>query len=126
MADGYHRNRTVFEDISDSVSIDALTSTVTPVAAKARETIFVQRVMATVMGAGVAGSTWTVTDTNGTVLMADLSADVEGELAPVDLGANGRGLKEGEGLLISVDPSSGSSGIVTWEGYRKRTGVGAA
>ena len=82
--------------------------------------------MATVMGAGVAGSTWTVTDTNGTVLMADLSADVEGELAPVDLGANGRGLKEGEGLLISVDPSSGSSGIVTWEGYRKRTGVGAA
>ncbi len=123
MADGYRQLRTFFEDVSGSVSITELTDAETPVAAKDLVTIFVQRIHWDVVSPGADGAAWQVTDSNGTVLTADLPADVAGHFER-DLTAPGRPCKEGEGLVVTADPNT--SGIVTWEAYRKLTGVGAA
>lgn len=122
MADGYERLREIHENISGSVSIDSTTTTQTPWSERAFYTIFIQSVSADIVSAGAASTKWRITDTNGSVVMADIPADVEGPVVR-DLLALGRALKEGEGLVVECD--AGASGIVSWEGYRKLTGVGA-
>lgn len=123
MADGYEQLQRFFENISGTVAIDSTTTTVTPLTGRTLDTICLQRLIVGIVSAGSPNTKWTVTDTNGSVITANFSADTEGSVSR-DLSAQGRALKEGEGLQIVCDP--GASGLVTWEGYRKRTGVGAA
>ena len=123
MADGYAQLRTFFQDISGSVSMDSVTADVTPIAPKPLETIFIQRLSVDVTAASASvGAQWVVSDTNATPLTAPFLADAVGS-TPRDFLAVGRALKEGEGLKITAD--LGAIGIVTWQGYRKLTGIGA-
>jgi len=124
MSDGYVRLRRFFEDISGTVAMDSTTGDTVAKAGRPLDTIYVQRIVASIVSAGVAGSVWRITDTDGSILLSDLPADEAKEIER-DLGATGRACKEGEGLVITADPP-GATGLISWDGYRKRTGVGAA
>ncbi len=125
MSEAYLQRRRFFEDISGTVTIDPLATDTVLKAGKALDTIYLQVVKISLVTAGQMGSIWRISDTNGAVVLSDIPVEAVGEIAPYDLGATGRALGEGEGLILTAEPP-GAVGLVTWDGYRKRTGVGAA
>lgn len=130
MSDRYSRLRQSYEDISGSVAVD-ITDTepvVVPVNGSSnglQQTIFVQRGTMTVQNSGAPGTTWTLADSEGAAVSEDYPVDADNPASiAFDFGATGRPLTEGAAFQL-VCSAPGAGGLVTFEGYRKLTGVGA-
>jgi hypothetical protein len=122
--DAYGKNRAVYSDISGSVALTAAsTSQNLTAVAKTNETIFIQKFHIEVT-TGVASKTWTIDDTGTPFVLSgpyDVSAVTHFDR---DYGPQGVPLTVAKELHVTIS-AAGSAGTITWEGYRKRTAVGA-
>lgn len=124
MSDAYLRQREFYQDISGSLIVSTAAVTQDLIADKASETIFLQKAHVHITGASA--KTWDLKDKAGTPI--ELAGPFDGTNDGVhydqDFGARGVPLTEGKGLQLVIS-AAGAAGIVTWEGYRKRTAGGA-
>lgn len=123
--DTYRRNRVYYQDISGTLSVVAATDDTTLVTnGKVNDSIFIQKLHIEVT-AGAAGRTWTFKDSAGTpvniVPSVDASAIAHFDF---DFGPNGVPCTAAKDFLLDVS-SAGAAGWISWEGYQKRTVVGA-
>ena len=127
MTDAYLRRRHFYEDISGSLVIAAATDDTTVVAAKASQTIYVQRVhfVVTTLSA-TTGSAWNLQDDNGTPrVLTDAISTVFTGAFDRDYGPEGLPATEGKGLVVNI-AATGAVGLIQWEGYRRLTATVAA
>lgn len=124
MSDAYSRLREFYQDISGSVVLTTAAVTQDLIADKASETIFLQKVHAHVTTGSA--KTWDIKDKNGTPveIAGPFDTTTDGSHFDQDFGARGIPLTEGKGLQAVIS-AAGAAGIITWEGYRKRTAGGA-
>ncbi len=131
MSDGYLRQRQFYEDISGTLTVDSQDTD--PVAVPLNtsrdalfQTIFVQRGTITILSPGVPGTTWTLGDDQAGFITQDYPVGVDDPVEiPFDFGAIGRPITEGAAFIIATS-APGAGGLMSFEGYRKLTGVGAS
>lgn len=118
----YYRNQQLYGYNGGSLKVatDATTSTLRTVQ-DANHTIFLQRVHIEVTG-GSSGKTWSITDSDGTVVAGPFDVATAPTSIDVDFGENGFGLVQGKDLKLSIS-AAGAGGEVTWEAYQKLTAV---
>lgn len=126
MAGDYLWYRKFYQDISGSLNITSSTDDTTLVTDKTPDTIYLQKAHIQITGAS-GGKTWQLVDSAGTPVQitGPFPTDTDGSHYDMDFGAKGTPLTEGKNLVLDVS-ATGAAGIVTWEGYQKRTAVVAA
>ena len=122
-ASGFRKH---YQKISGNLIVATTTDDTTIVAAVTNHTIYLQKVYVSITGAS-AGKTWTLDDNAGTPrqLAGPWPTDTDGSHFEADYGSEGVPCTQGQALLFNVS-ATGAAGVVTWEGYIKRTGVAAA
>jgi uncharacterized protein YkwD len=121
----YNKNLTQYENVSvDTLLAAADNLSATPrslVAAKANETIFVQKVCVSVFTDNAATQTLQSITTNEIVVATKASPG----LGPLqwDFGIQGYGLPEGEGLELA-NSGAGLGAAISVQAYRRRTASG--
>jgi len=127
MVGDYIRNRTFYQDISGALILGVNTNDTTLVTPRTiSDTLFIQRVHIQITGAS-AGKTWQIVDSAGTPVQitGPFPTDTDGSHYDMDFGPTGVPLTEGANLVLDVS-ATGAAGIITWEGYAKRTAIVAA
>jgi hypothetical protein len=124
MSYAYDRHRTIYEDISGTLTVLTTTGDTTLVTAKANHTIYVQRIYMVITTD--AAQSISFEDSAGTpILLGGISASPGANSRhELDFGPEGRPLTEGKNLVMNVS-AAGLAGSLVWEGYQKLTGVAA-
>lgn len=117
MADGYTKQRVYYGDNSGGLLVTALINSLTLVPARAKHTIYVQRVKFVVTGILDPG-TWEVQDSTGAPITGQISTASIPNGYEVDFGANGTPISPNADLLFVVS-GGGALGSITWEAYQR-------
>ena len=131
MSDGYLRNRHFYQDVAGTGTVDSGDTEVSLVPTLGSvdgnlQTIFVQRGTLTVLNAGDPGTTWTLGDDQSAFITEDYAVGPDDARSyAFDFGAQGRALTEGAAFIVTCS-AAGATGLISFEAYRKLTGVGAA
>lgn len=129
MSDPYRRYTSFYQDASDARRILAADTGVITLAANpnANDTIFVQKIHIEITTVNAGGELWTFQDSNGTpVAVAPAISTAAIAHFDFDFGPKGVPLTQAKTFDINITVATGAVGWVTWEAYRKRTGVAAA
>lgn len=117
MADGYLKQRVWYGDNSGGLLVTALVNSQTLVPARAKHTIYVQRVRFVVTGILDPG-TWELQDSLGNSITGQVQTTTIPNGYEVDFGANGTPIGPNADLLF-VASGGGATGSVTWDAYQR-------
>lgn len=119
----YAKYCSVYQNISGSLRVLTATDDTTLVTGRASDTIFLQKLHIEVTD--LSATSWSFTDSAGTpVKLVPLVSTAAVAHFDFDFGPRGIPLTEGKNFLLDVT-ATGAAGFISWEGYQKRTLVGA-